>query len=96
MLYFFQKLVIQVYKINGAKAAHGGTKHAANVARISIFTGTHDILYPDIRRFDRLLDAKGVAHDTFVFEKMDHVFVAFPLPEARAAQDRVIGLLREM
>lgn len=67
-----------------------------NVARISIFTGTHDILYPDIRRFDKLLDAKGVAHDTFVFEKMDHVFVAFPLPEARAAQDRVIGLLREM
>lgn len=67
-----------------------------HVARISIFTGTHDILYPDIRRFDRMLDARGVEHDTFVFEKMDHAFVAFPLPEARTAQDMVIRLLKEM
>ena len=68
---------------------------AARVAPITLLTGTREVLYPDALKFHRALERQGVAHRFYVFEGMSHAFPAFPIPEARIAQDLMIHLLKE-
>ena len=68
---------------------------AARVAPITLLTGTREVLYPDALKFHRALERQGVAHRFYVFEGMSHAFPAFPIPEARVAQDLMIHLLQE-
>ena len=65
----------------------------ARVAPITMITGTREVLYPDTMKFHRILDQKRLPHRTYVFEGMTHVFPAFPIPEARMAQQLMIYLL---
>lgn len=67
----------------------------AGVAPITLLTGTREVLYPDAMRFHRMLDQRRIPHRTYVFTGMTHVFPAFPIPEARIAQQLLIHLLNQ-
>lgn len=62
-------------------------------SKITHFIGTHESLYPDAIQFDEQLTEQGVAITTFVYPKMNHVFVVMPIPEALDAQQKIINIL---
>lgn len=49
---------------------------------LHIFSGTHDILYADVKK---LSEANYKNVNCYIFPKMNHVFVAIPIPEAKKA-----------
>lgn len=63
------------------------------VGKITHFIGSHESLYPDAIQFDEKLTEQGVAINTFVYPKMNHVFVVMPIPEAVDAQQKIINIL---
>lgn len=65
----------------------------AGFPRITHFIGTHEGLYPDAVKLDEVLTDQGVEIDTFVYPKMNHVFVILPIPEAKDAQQKMIDII---
>ena len=65
----------------------------SGLAKISHFIGTHESLYPDAILFDEKLAQCKIQIDTFVYPKMNHVFVVMPVPEAQHAQEKIIEIL---
>lgn len=65
------------------------------IARITQFIGTHEALYPDAIRFAEKLNDQGVEQQTFVYPKMNHVFVLFPIPEAYDAYQKIIHIITD-
>lgn len=63
------------------------------LGKISIFIGTHEGLFPDNMRLDKLLTDQRIEHHTYVYPKMNHVFVLYPIPEARDAQRKIINII---
>jgi acetyl esterase/lipase len=64
-------------------------------ARLTIFIGGRDILYPDTERLHRRLLAEGLAHDYRYHEDMIHVWpYVSPIPESQADMRRILRLLR--
>ncbi|QOW60392.1 alpha/beta hydrolase [Treponema pedis] len=64
------------------------------IAPIITFTGTHDILYPDILKFHSLLKAQGVEHSVVIAEKMNHAYALYPIPEAKQVQYDIAALIK--
>ena len=60
---------------------------------VNIFVGTHEILYPDITKLKRLLDEAKVKNNIYIGEGLNHVFPAFPIPEADEAIDTISKLI---
>lgn len=54
-----------------------------------IFTGTREILYPDIRDFYEKLRRDDVEAELVVAEGMNHVYPLYGLPESKAAVERI-------
>jgi len=46
---------------------------------IFIYTGTYDILYPDMKVFKKKMEENGKKLVFRVYPKMEHVFIAYPL-----------------
>lgn len=63
------------------------------LGKITHFIGTHECLYPDAIRLDEELTEQGIEHNTFVYPKMNHVFVVMPIPEALDAQQKIINII---
>lgn len=63
------------------------------LGKISHFIGTHECLYPDAIRLDEELTEQGIELNTFVYPKMNHVFVVMPIPEALDAQQKMINII---
>jgi len=63
------------------------------LAKITHFIGTHEALYPDAIKLDEKLTEQGIEINTFVYPKMNHVFVIMPIPEAKDAQQKIIDLI---
>ncbi len=63
------------------------------LASITHFIGTHESLYPDAVKFDEQLSEQGIDITTFVYPKMNHVFVVMPIPEALDAQQKIINII---
>jgi len=61
---------------------------------LTVFSGSRDILARDARRLRDLVRAQGATIDLYEHPGMIHIFMLFPVPEAEAAQDRIIALLR--
>ena len=59
---------------------------------VTLFTGTHEFFYPDIIRFSKLLDEQHVKNRVCIGEGLNHVYPAFPIPEA----DEAIAVMREI
>nr|WP_269747757.1 alpha/beta hydrolase [Streptococcus sp. S784/96/1] len=60
----------------------------------TIFTGTRDILYPDIRDYANRLKATGINKVIYIEkEDMNHVYPIYPIPEAVEAQEQLIKII---
>lgn len=66
------------------------------LGKITHFIGTHECLYPDAITLDEKLTEQGIEIDTFVYPKMNHVFVVMPIPEAENAQQKIISIIRAL
>lgn len=60
---------------------------------VTLFTGTHEIFYPDISKFHMLLKANGVKSRLFVGEELNHVYPAYPIPEAEEAIENIVRII---
>ena len=60
---------------------------------LTIFTGTREILYPDIMLFTDKLKAKGVDFQLIIGEGLNHVYPLFPIPEGAEAIEQVAEIM---
>ncbi len=60
---------------------------------ISLFTGTRDMLCPDIVKFSEILTEQGIEHTFMLKEGLDHPYPLFPTPEAKEAQQMLIDAI---
>ncbi|TFB19514.1 alpha/beta hydrolase [Filobacillus milosensis] len=72
--------------INGSLRDLGG---------ISIFVGTHELLLADARLLLKKAKEQDVAINYFEYPRMNHCFPVFPIPEAKDATRKIIGLIQE-
>ena len=56
---------------------------------ISVYIGTHDILYPDCCIFKELAHEQGVNLNFVEYEKMIHVWMFYDIPEGKQAQREI-------
>lgn len=61
-----------------------------NVAPLTIFIGTHDILVADCRKLKAQAEAEGVPLDYHEYESMVHVWMLMSLPEAKKAAKAIV------
>jgi acetyl esterase/lipase len=66
-----------------------------NLGRITLFTGTKDMLYPDVAKLDKILCEQEIEHNYVVEENLDHPYPLFPTPEAKEAQQLMIDIINE-
>ena len=62
---------------------------------VTLFTGTHEFFHPDIMKFGRILEEKGVKTRIYVGEGLDHVYPVFPIPEAEEAIREICRIIAE-
>lgn len=60
---------------------------------IAVFTGTFDLLWPDARKFKEKAETEGLALDYFEFPAMQHVWMLFPIPEAKKARQQIAAFI---
>ena len=60
---------------------------------ITLFTGTHEILYPDARKFAAMARKRQADITYYEYDKMNHVFPLYPIPEARDAIAKISGII---
>ena len=61
---------------------------------ISIFTGTHDILFADCKKLKNLMELQSLPINYYEYPKMFHVWVLFPfLKESKLATKQIIDLV---
>lgn len=64
--------------------------------KISLFIGTHDILYPDCQKFRSLMKQKNISINYFEYPKMFHDWVFFtPIAESKVAIEQICKLIVE-
>ncbi|MEE8825298.1 putative acetyl-hydrolase LipR precursor [Lentilactobacillus sunkii] len=66
---------------------------SSNLPPISVFTGTHDILNPDAKRFHRNAKKRGWDVTIYNYDKMNHVFPLLPIPEAQDAVEKIVNII---
>lgn len=67
----------------------------SEMGRITLFTGTRELLYPDIILLDQMLTEQGVAHNMIVGRGMNHVYPCYAIPEAKTAQAQIAEIILE-
>lgn len=60
---------------------------------VTLFTGTDEILYPDIVLYAEKLRKDGVQTDLIIGEGMNHVYPVYPIPEAKEAMEKIVNKL---
>ena len=65
-----------------------------NLAPITLFIGTRDILYPDCRKLRNNAEAEGVKINYREYEGMVHNWMLGPMPEAKRAIKEIINTIR--
>ena len=63
------------------------------LGKISLFIGTHEIFLPDARSFYNKCNKENININYFEYEKMNHVFVLQPIPEADKALKQIIEII---
>ncbi|WP_208588574.1 alpha/beta hydrolase fold domain-containing protein [Gracilibacillus suaedae] len=63
------------------------------LGKITQFIGTREGLYPDAMLLKGKLKRQGIDMNTFIYPKMNHVFVIMPIPEAKDAQQKIIDVI---
>jgi acetyl esterase/lipase len=64
------------------------------LGRISLFIGTHDVLYADCRKFRQMMREQGIPLNYYEYPKMFHVWIAVTaLKESRSAIGQITELV---
>ncbi|PUZ23789.1 hypothetical protein GA0116948_108153 [Chitinophaga costaii] len=61
--------------------------------RISLFTGTDDILFPNAEKLRGLLVQLGIYSNYYVYRYMINTFRLFKMPEAKRATQQIVQLI---
>ncbi|WP_411102711.1 alpha/beta hydrolase fold domain-containing protein [Streptomyces sp. cmx-4-9] len=64
------------------------------LAPLTVFTGTRDLLHTDSRELRERARAAGVEVEFHVGTGLPHVYPLMPVPEGRAARERIVELVR--
>lgn len=64
-----------------------------NLGKISVFTGTKDILVSDARKLKHLAGIKNVEINYYEYEGMAHAWVFLNLPESKKARHQIMELV---
>jgi acetyl esterase/lipase len=64
------------------------------LGKISLFTGTHDILYPDARKFKNMAAKKGLKIGYYEYPSMIHVWPLLFFPESKKATKQIIEIIK--
>ncbi|MBY5034581.1 alpha/beta hydrolase [Streptococcus gallolyticus] len=67
----------------------------AGLAKITMFTGTHDIFYPDIALFHENWKVRRPGDQLIEAKDMNHVYPIYPIEEAKEAQYKIIDIIRQ-
>lgn len=62
---------------------------------ITLFVGTHEIFYPDITKFYKKLQENNITSRLFIGEGLNHVYPAFPIPEAKVALQQIVDIIQQ-
>ena len=63
------------------------------IGDIALFTGTSEILNVQARQLRDELKSHGQKCSYYEYERMQHVWVGFPIPEAKEAMGKVISFI---
>lgn len=66
-----------------------------DLAPITIFVGTHEVFYPDICFYAEKLEREGADYDLHIFEKMNHIFPIYPIPEGHQARKMIADRINQ-
>ncbi len=64
-----------------------------SLGHITLFVGTREIFYPDIIRLHNALASKSIAHDLFIGEGQNHVYVLYPIKEGKEARETIANII---
>lgn len=64
-----------------------------DLPELSIFIGTHDIFYPDCKKFKDLCLQKNIPLNYYEYPKMIHVWMLFHLPESKDAMKDIFSII---
>lgn len=67
-----------------------------NLAPLSLFIGTRDILYPDCRKLREKAAVEGVAINYREYEGMVHNWMLGPMPEAKQAIKEIVTAIQKI
>ena len=60
---------------------------------LHVFVGESELFYPDCVRLSELAKELGVEVNLYSYEDMPHVFLMYPIPEAKTARSKVVEIL---
>ena len=63
------------------------------IGRVSVFIGTHDVVYADAKKLKSLADQKNVPINFFVYPKMMHIWMIFGMCESNKAIEQIRQLI---
>lgn len=64
------------------------------LAEIHLFIGTHDLLVADARKLNTRLQNTNAKFKYYEFDKMFHIWVFLPIPEAKTALNKIIEIVQ--
>ena len=62
---------------------------------VTLFVGTHEFFYPDVMKFSKILEEHKIPNRVCVGEGLNHVYPAFPIPEADEAIAKMCEIINE-
>lgn len=68
---------------------------AKGLAPITLFVGTHEVFYPDICLYADKLEKEGADYKLHIFEKMNHIFPVYPIPEGHKARMMIADIINQ-
>ncbi len=67
----------------------------SGLGKITIFVGTHEIFYPEMMRFHKILGKQKIDHNLIIAHKLNHVFPIVPIPEGRRSQKWIENIIND-
>ncbi len=64
------------------------------LGKISLFIGTHDILYPDAKKFKKMADENGLTINYYEYPSMIHIWPLHFFPESQKATKQIIEIIK--
>jgi Esterase/lipase len=64
------------------------------LGKISLFTGTNDILYPDAKKFNEMAEKKGIKINYYEYPSMIHIWPLLMFPESKKAREQIIEIIK--